>query len=745
MKKIYERFEELKTYKKKAFVLALLFCLPFVHHAQTLVPADNAINVSHDMQFKLTFVTAPVLQSAGKISLYTSSGTLVETIDLAKMPTGTPMSATWPWIESLNGTDIRVIPVTVDDKSVYIRFSIGAMTYSTNYYVTVDKAIFSNATAIGYNGITANNWSFTTRAKPTADLNYTVSADGTGDFATLQGALDFLPTGTTNAKIVMKNGTYVGLAYIKGKNKFTIEGESRRGVIIKGFNNSNLNASTHWRSVVNIQGDDINIISLTMINSTPNGGTQAEALKLGGLRNVIVNCEFYSYQDTVLIGDKVYFKDCLLEGDVDFIWGTGTVFFQSCEIRANDNGGYNVMARNGNTNHGYAFADCKITRKSSATATQYLGRDAVASYPYAEIVYLNCTMGPHIPAVGWSINSSIDATNIIFAEYRSVNESGALISTSGRSPKSKQLTASQNTQYRDLNWFFNGWTPVVPSYGTKDCAGVLGGTAYTDDCNICVGGTTGKTPCVKDCNGAVNGTATLDNCGRCIGGTTSKTACTAVGEAETDACAFDGITETKNEGFKGTSYLNVDNAVGTAITFHVAATSAGTATLSFRYANGGPIDRTAQISVNGSILSSTLPFSPTGTFTDWKAQDVLLTLLKGTNVIKLISATADGLANIDQIGYVSAGVSKGNCVITDLEEVTELNLARVYPNPFSQHLTVNEKGSFSYQILSLDGKEMESGKGQEKIELGTQLILGCYMLRVLSESGTQVIKICKGH
>lgn len=738
--KINNIASSISMFKKTITLFTLLL---FVHFgkAQTLVPTDNATNVSHDMQFKLTFATAPVLQSAGKISLYTNSGTLVETIDLSQMPTGVPMSATWPWIESLNATDIRVIPVTVDGKSVYVRFSIGAMAYGTAYYVTVDKGIFSNATAIGFNGITANNWSFTTRTKPATDLDYTVSADGTGDFATLQGALDFLPTGTTNAKIFIKNGTYIGLAYIKGKNKFTIEGESRAGVIIKGFNNSNLNASTHWRSVVNIQGDDINIISLTMTNSTPNGGTQAEALKLGGVRNVIVNCEFYSYQDTVLIGDKVYFKDCMLEGDVDFIWGTGTVFFQSCEIRANDNGGYNVMARNGNTNHGYAFADCKITRKTTATTTHYLGRDAGASYPYAEIVYLNCTMGPHIPAVGWQINASIDASNIVFAEYQSKNESGALISTSGRHAKSKQLTSSQNTQYRDLNWYFNGWTPVVPIYGVKDCAGVTSGTAVTDDCGICVGGNTGKVACVKDCNGTVNGTATLDNCGRCILGTTGKTACTSVGEAETEACAFDGITETKNTGYKGASYLNVDNAIGTAITFHVTAINAGTATLSFRYANGGTVDRPAQISLNGVVLPNNLSFPVTGTFTDWKAVDLALTLLKGNNILKVSSSTAEGLANIDQIGYVSSGVSKGSCVITGLEEDTEYNenlLISVFPSPASGYLYLNTKKTFEYNIISTSGTTIEKGKTQhlgnkQTIDI-SKLENGMYVLQLFMEN-----------
>lgn len=720
---------------KIVLALGLILNVAFRTNAQTLVPVDNAVNVSNDMQFKLTFSATPTLQNSGKVILYKANGTIVETIDLSKMPSGTPMSATWPWTETLNGTTIRVIPVTVDGKSVYIRFSVGTMEFSTGYYITIDKSIFSNASTIGFNGITANNWSFTTRSKPTADLDYTVSADGTGDFATLQGVLDFLPTGNTNAKILVKNGIYIGLAYVKGKNKYTIEGESKTGVIIKGYNNSNLNASTHWRSVVNIQGDDINLISLTFINTTPNGGTQAEALKASGARMIIANCDFNSYQDTVLLDGKVYVKDCMLEGDVDFIWGTGAVFFQSCEIRANDNGGYNVMARNNNTVHGYAFADCKLTRTSSATTTHYLGRDAGASYPYAEIVYLNCTLGPHIPAVGWSINSSIDASNIIFAEYKSVNESGALINTSGRNSKSKQLSASQANQYRDLNWFFNGWVPVVPAYGVKDCAGVIGGSAFKDDCGTCVGGTTGKTACVKDCNGVANGTAKLDNCGRCVGGTTDKTACSSVGEAEDEACSFDGVLESKNAGFKGTSYLNVDNAIGTKIVLSINAASSGNKTISFRYANGGSADRPATIKVDGTALSSTLSFPSTGEFTTYKAVDLTLNLSSGSHFIELASATADGLANIDQIGYVSANLSKGSCeeVVTDIDQESKAQTIVIFPNPSQSSFHIQASTPLNIEITNADGKLLKTYDNVSELEFGNDLQPGLYFAKVQSK------------
>ena len=234
-----------------------------------------------------------------------------------------------------------------------------------------------------------------------------------------------------------------------------------------------------------------------------------------------------------------------------------------------------------------------------------------------------------------------------------------------------------------------------------------------------------------DCQGVENGTATLDVCGRCIGGTTAKTACSSVSEAETDACAFVGITETKNAGYKGASYLNVDNAVGTSITFHVTATNAGTATLSFRYANGGTVDRPAQISLNGTVLPTNLSFPVTGTFTDWKAVDVSLSLMQGTNVVKLISSTAEGLGNIDQIGYVSTGVSKGSCVITGTtnNELETTNF-EVYPNPSKTSFHVNVSKAVDMQVIDVEGKLCEEHKNVSSTEFGENLKVGVYFLKI---------------
>ena len=77
---------------------------------------------------------------------------------------------------------------------------------------------------------------------------------------------------------------------------------------------------------------------------------------------------------------------------------------------------------------------------------------------------------------------------------------------------------------------------VIQSGGITDCNGVMGGSAYYNDCNICVGGNTGKPANFgkddcgvcngnnlnKDCAGVCFGTAVLDSCDECVLGTTGK-------------------------------------------------------------------------------------------------------------------------------------------------------------------------------------------------------------------------------
>jgi hypothetical protein len=233
-----------------------------------------------------------------------------------------------------------------------------------------------------------------------------------------------------------------------------------------------------------------------------------------------------------------------------------------------------------------------------------------------------------------------------------------------------------------------------------------------------------------DCQNTAGGSAVLDICDRCVGGTTGKKACSSVAETETEACTFDGITETKNVGYKGTSYINVDDAVGTAISFNITASNAGTATISFRYANGGTVDRPAQISLNGTILPNNLSFPVTGLFTDWKVVDVSLALTKGINVINIISLTTEGLANFDQIGYVSTGISSESCIVTKIEEYNTTQLVSIYPNPSKSTFHLSLSNPVNLQVIDLNGKVVEDRRDITILEFGETLKTGIYFLKI---------------
>lgn len=238
-----------------------------------------------------------------------------------------------------------------------------------------------------------------------------------------------------------------------------------------------------------------------------------------------------------------------------------------------------------------------------------------------------------------------------------------------------------------------------------------------------------------DCAGIENGSATLDNCGRCTGGTTGKTECTSAGEAETDACSYDGTVDNNNAGFKGAGFINVPNAIGSEITFHVNAAKPGTTTLSFRYASGGTADRAATIILNGTALATNLSFPATGAFTTYKTIDIKLNLNEGTNFIQLKSITADGLANIDQIGYVSAGLSKGDCeeVVTNVVNGSEEQLIEIYPNPSQSSFNIKMPAPLDIEIIDIKGKTLKTFKSLSNLEFGDDLQPGVYFAKVKSK------------
>ena len=239
---------------------------------------------------------------------------------------------------------------------------------------------------------------------------------------------------------------------------------------------------TKWRAMVGIDAsNDILISTITLWNPSPqlSSNGQSEALRAEGVMRMIVrNSIFKGLQDTLLLTGQVYFVNSYVEGDVDFIWGNGVVYFDQCEIKDVSRKGYTVQARNPAGLLGYIFVDSKLTADPNITGHVLARTDSKNMTPGSQVAYINCTLGPHIDPVGWLIDGylrpSADAgapdggttfnlTNLRFSEYKSVDPSGALIDVSQRIPESKQLSDAEAAQLRDVTFVFGGWNP-------KDCS-----------------------------------------------------------------------------------------------------------------------------------------------------------------------------------------------------------------------------------------------------------------------------------
>jgi hypothetical protein len=123
-------------------------------------------------------------------------------------------------------------------------------------------------------------------------------------------------------------------------------------------------------------------------------------------------------------------------------------------------------------------------------------------------------------------------------------------------------------------------------------------------------------------------------------------------EAENGTCQ--GTIDTNHAGYTGTGFCNLTNAVGSYLELTITAPEAGSATLTFRYANGTTANRPADITVNGGAATR-VNFPGTGSWTKWAGASLSATLAAGTSTVRLTSAVAAGAANIDSLTVVTSG------------------------------------------------------------------------------------------
>jgi pectin methylesterase-like acyl-CoA thioesterase len=455
-------------------------------------PAAGAKNICPDTPLRITFASAP-LAGSGKIQILDAANDkVIETIDVA-VPTRTKTIGGLP--------NYNYYPIIINGNQASIYLPNNALSYHATYYVKVDAGAFKDAAGHAFTGFTDSKaWRFSTKPKPPAAgvKKLTVAVDGHGDFATVQGALDFLPDGNTAPTTVfIRKGVYQEIIFFTNKHNLTILGEDRKQTIIAYANNDRFNNSSGGNpfapgaaapgavparsgGAIYRRGlflahrvNDLRITNLTLRNTTAHGGSQAEAIILNGTTNaraVITNVDLYSFQDTLQINGQAYVSNCYLEGDVDFMWGTGPVFFDNCHARSLRSNAYYTQIRNPATNHGFVYRNCVFDGAPGVTGN-FLSRIAPARFPASEVVLINCVLSEAVGAVAWKLDpapgapagSPIEAPNVHYWEYRSHDPAGNPVDLSHRLGMAKELKLPEAKQtiadYSDPKFVLGGWTP----------------------------------------------------------------------------------------------------------------------------------------------------------------------------------------------------------------------------------------------------------------------------------------------
>jgi pectate lyase/pectin methylesterase-like acyl-CoA thioesterase len=416
----------------------------------SLFPSNGASGLPIDAPLKITFGVAPALGTSGLIRIRdAATGDVVDTIDLAAA------SQT----KTIGGTLYNYLPVIVSGNTALITPHV-ALAYNRTYFITVDTGVFMTANGV-FAGITGQEaWQFNTRsAAPAAGAaTLMVASDGTGDFATVQGAIDFVSAGNAQRRLIfVRKGFYQELIRISGNRPLiTLRGEDRKETVIAYANNANFNPNS--RSVVWLDAADWTIENLTVRNLTPQGGSQAETIRTNAARSQIRNCDLYSFQDTLQLNGSAYVENCYIEGDVDFTWGNAAAYFLNSEFRNVRSDSYYVQARTPQNQPGFVYVNCRLSAASGVTGT-FLARIDPNAFPDSQVVYINSAIGSHMSPAGWLLNNATSSSTVRFWEYRSTGFDGALLDVSQRIASSRQLTDAEASQWSDPTFVLGGWVP----------------------------------------------------------------------------------------------------------------------------------------------------------------------------------------------------------------------------------------------------------------------------------------------
>lgn len=302
-----------------------------------------------------------------------------------------------------------------------------------------------------------------------------VSADGSGTHKTVQAAVDSAPANLTKPFVILiKPGVYrEHLVVSKERPNLKLLGEPtevERTVITGGLNVKTPTAdgktvSTRDSSSVLVQASDFTAENITFENTTTREDrVQALAMYVEADRAVFRNCRFLGWQDTLRADapkggvGRHYFRDCYIEGHVDFIYAAGTSVFERCHIHVKADGYITAASTPESTAFGYVFLDCKVTAGPAVVKGFYLGRPW---RPFAATAFIRCELPAQVRPEGWENWGKVE--NESTARYAEYQSTGPGANTAARVKWARQLTdeAVAAMTVESILRGADGWNPQL--------------------------------------------------------------------------------------------------------------------------------------------------------------------------------------------------------------------------------------------------------------------------------------------
>ncbi|GFP85750.1 probable pectinesterase 8 [Phtheirospermum japonicum] len=175
---------------------------------------------------------------------------------------------------------------------------------------------------------------------PPPDTNTTsvfcVDSNGCCNFTTVQAAIDAVGVMSLKRTIIwINNGIYFEKVIIpKTKPNITFQGQGYTSTALVWNDTANSSHGTFYSGSVQVFAANFIAKNISFMNVAPMPGpgavgAQAVALRIGGDQAAFWGCGFFGAQDT-LHDDRGrhYFKDCYIQGSIDFIFGNAKSFYE---------------------------------------------------------------------------------------------------------------------------------------------------------------------------------------------------------------------------------------------------------------------------------------------------------------------------------------------------------------------------------------------------------------------------------